>query len=330
METPHIVIAMPEPVRAELEFAGCLAELATLGRVTLWDATHMHLEEALQTATIVVTGWGTPTLAPLHNWAASHPLQLVVHSAGSIKHLIPEAALNAGLLVSHANVALAESVAEFTVGCMIMAMRNVFAAAQRYRTHQPVLPIHTQHELRGSTVGIIGASAIGRRVMELLRHHGVQLLLADPYADHALAQQYHATLVSLDTLLARSDVVSLHAPVTPSTIGMIGTREFGLMRDGAWFINTARGRLIDADALLAELQRGRINALLDVTEPTEPLPADSPFWALDNCILLPHMAAVTREARLRQRDITVAEIGRFVRGEPLQHQVTPTQWQTMA
>ena len=330
MGTPHIVIAVPAPVRAELEFADCLEALATVGRVTLWDETPTQLESALETATIVVTGWGTPTLAPLHNWAASHPLQLVVHSAGSIKHLIPEATLNAGLRVSHANVALAESVAEFTVGCMIMAQRNVFAAAQRYRTQQPLLPIHTQHELRGSTVGIIGASAIGRRVMELLRHHGVHLLLADPYADDALAQYYHATLVSLDTLLAQSDVVSLHAPVTSSTIGMIGPREFGLMRNGAWFINTARGRLIDADALLVELQQGRINALLDVTEPTEPLPADSPFWALDNCILLPHMAAVTREARLRQRDVTIAEIRRFVRGEPLQHQVTPTQWQTMA
>lgn len=330
MTTPHIVIAMPAPVRAELEFADCLAELATLGRVTVWDESPAQLDAALVTATIVVTGWGTPTLAPLTGWGTHQPLQLIVHSAGSIKHLIPEATISAGLRVSHANVALAESVAEFTVGCMIMAQRNVFAAAQRYRTQQPLLPIHTQHELRGSTVGIIGASAIGRRVMELLRHHGVRLLLADPYANDALAQQYHARLVSLDTLLAQSDVVSLHAPVTPSTIGMIGAREFGLMRDGAWFINTARGRLIDADALLTELQHGRINALLDVTEPTEPLPADSPFWALPNCVILPHMAAVTREARLRQRDITVAEIRRFVRGEPLQHQVSPAQWQTMA
>lgn len=330
MTTPHIVIAMPASVRAELEFADCLTELATLGHVTLWDESPAQLDAALATATIVITGWGTPTLASLTNWAPHHPTQLVVHTAGTVKHLIPVTAIDAGLRVSHANVALAESVAEFTVGCMIMARRNVFAAAQRYRTQQPLLPIHTQHELRGSTVGIIGASAIGRRVMELLHHHGVQLLLADPYATTALAQQYHATLVSLDTLLAQSDVVSLHAPVTPSTVGMLGAREFGLIRDGAWFINTARGRLIDADALLTELQRGRINALLDVTDPNEPLPADSPFWALDNCIILPHMAAVTREARLRQRDISVAEIRRFVHGDPLQHQVTRSQWDTMA
>lgn len=330
MATPHIVVAMPAAVCAELEFAEALVELATLGQVTLWDETATQLAQILPTATIVVTGWGTPTLASLTDWATHHPTQLVVHTAGSVKHLIPVDALEAGLRVSHANMALAESVAEFTVGCMIMAQRNVFAAAQRYRTQQPLLPIHTQHELRGSTVGIIGASAIGRRVMELLRYHGVRLLLADPYADQALAQQYQATLVSLDTLLAHSDVVSLHAPVTPSTIGMMGAREFGLMRDGAWFINTARGRLIDADALLSELQHGRINALLDVTEPSEPLPADSPFWALPNCVILPHMAAVTREARLRQRDMSVAEIRRFVRGEPLHHQVTRSQWDTMA
>jgi phosphoglycerate dehydrogenase-like enzyme len=111
---------------------------------------------------------------------------------------------------------------------------------------------------------------------------------------------------------------------------MLGAREFALMRDGAWFINTARAQLIDSDALLAQLRTGRINALLDVTEPYEPLPADSPFWALPNCVILPHMAAVTREARLRQRDIMVAEIQRFVQGEALQHQVNRAHWETMA
>ena len=331
MSAHHICIAIPESVCHELEIAACLPELHALARVTIWDGTAAHLTTLRASATILVTGWGTPTLSDLSAWSPQQsPLRLVVHTAGTVKHLLPVEALTAGLLVSHANVALADSVAEFTIGTMIMAQRQVFAAAQRYRDQQPLLPIHTQHELRGSTVGIIGASAIGRRVMELLRQFGVRILLTDPFATPAVAAQYQATLVPLDTVLAQSDVVSLHAPVTPDTIGMLGAREFALMRDGAWFINTARGRLIDAEALLAELQSGRIQALLDVTDPDEPLPADSPFWALPNCVILPHMAAVTREARLRQRDIMVAEIRRFVQGDALQHQVNQAHWQTMA
>lgn len=328
---PHIGIVIPQAVAQELELAECLPELATLGTVSIWDETPTHLAEILATATVLVTGWGTPRLDHLEAWSAQQSsVRLITHTAGTVKHLIPVSAISAGLQVSHANAALADSVAEFTVGAMIMAQRQVFATAQRYRAQQPLLPIHTQHELRGSTVGIIGASAIGRRVMQLLAVFGVQVLLSDPYATPELAAQYQATLVPLTTLLAQSDVVSLHAPVTASTIGMLGAREFALIKDGAWFINTARAQLIDSDALLAQLQTGRINALLDVTEPYEPLPADSPFWQLPNCVILPHMAAVTREARLYQRDIMVAEIRRFVHGDALQHLVAHTQWDTMA
>jgi phosphoglycerate dehydrogenase-like enzyme len=102
------------------------------------------------------------------------------------------------------------------------------------------------------------------------------------------------------------------------------------MQDGALFINTARGRLIDHAALLRELQSGRISALLDVTDPTEPLPAGSPFYELENCVVLPHMAAVTVEARRRQARYTVDEIERFLTGQPLRFRVARERWETMA
>jgi phosphoglycerate dehydrogenase-like enzyme len=132
---------------------------------------------------------------------------------------------------------------------------------------------------------------------------GVQILLADPYATPEVANAHGATLTDLDTLLRHSDIVSLHAPVTEQTIGMLGAAQFAAVQDGALFVNTARARLIDSDALLSELQSGRISALIDVTEPHEPLPTDSPFFQLENCVVLPHMAAVTRDARLRQSQI---------------------------
>jgi len=280
---------------------------------------------------VLFTGWGTPALGDLAEW---HPgqfaVRLIGHTAGTVKHLLPAAAIERGLLVTHANDSLAEAVAEFTLGAIVMARRHAFAAAARVRDGREALPLALQHEVRGSTIGIIGASAIGRRVMKLLAPLDVTLLLYDPYCPADVAAEHGASLVGLHDLLRGSQIVSLHAPVTPETIGMLGAAEFAAMQDGALFVNTARGRLIDHDALLAELQSGRLAALLDVTDPNEPLPHDSPFFALENCTVLPHMAAVTVEARLRQSQMTIDETLSFLAGEPLRFQVTRARWDTMA
>jgi phosphoglycerate dehydrogenase-like enzyme len=280
---------------------------------------------------VLITGWGTPALEPLECWSAeAFAVRLVAHTAGTVKQLVPVAALERGLLVTHANDSLAEAVAEFTLGAILMARRGAFVAAARLRAGQAALPVAAQHEVRGSTVGVIGAGAIGRRVLRLLAPLGATLLLYDPYCSPAVASEHVATLVGLRELLERSDTVTLHAPVTPETIGMLGAAEFAAMRDGALFVNTARGRLVDHEALLAELCSGRISALLDVTDPTEPLPRDSPFFALENCVILPHMAGASAQARLRQGQMTVDEALRYFAGEPLRYQVTRERWDTMA
>jgi phosphoglycerate dehydrogenase-like enzyme len=335
MPTPVAYLALAPELMAELELERQLAPVAELAVIERWhgpgNPTSVALAAALAQATVLVTGWGTPRLEVLEGWrTAAWPLRLVVHTAGTVKQLVPRVALERGLVVSHANDALAEAVAEFTIGAIIMARRGAFDAADRLRRGEWHAPAATAHEVGGCTVGVIGASAIGRRVLALLPALGAYRLLADPYCRVEEAAALGAELVSLQELLRRSDVVSLHAPVTPETLGMLGAREFALMQDGALFVNTARGRLIDAEALLAELQRGRISALLDVTDPTEPLPPDSPLLGLPNCTVLPHIAAVTHETRLRQGQITVAEMLRFLRGEALQHQVTPERWDTMA
>jgi phosphoglycerate dehydrogenase-like enzyme len=162
------------------------------------------------------------------------------------------------------------------------------------------------------------------------QHGAPRTSLEQPYCTPAVAAQHGATLVDLPELLRESDTVTLHAPVTPETIGMLGAPEFAAMQDGALFVNTARGRLIDHDALLAELQSGRIAALLDVTDPTEPLPRDSPFFALENCTLLPHVAGISAQARQRQGQMMLDETLRFLAGEPLRYQVTRARWDTMA
>jgi phosphoglycerate dehydrogenase-like enzyme len=336
MDAPLVYVAISPALVQELGLDQELRRLGERAQVELWPGpghtAPEALEAALRRAQVLITGWSTPSLVgALAGWSPERsPLRLLAHSAGTVKHLLPPAALERGLLVTHANDSLADAVAEFTLGAIIVAWRNAFAAAERYRAGTGGVAISTMREIRGSTIGIIGASAIGRRLLRLLAPLGARLLLADPFATPAMAAEHGATLVGLGELLRASDIVSLHAPVTPATLGMLGAAEFAAMKQGALFVNTARGRLIDADALLRELQLGRISALLDVTDPTEPLPPGSPFFALENCVLLPHLAGASLEARQRQGRITVDEVLRFIAGEPLQHQVTRERWETMA
>lgn len=332
---PLIYVALGPERMQELAFDAQLARLEPHASVERWagpgNPSPEALDDALRRATVLITGWGTPTLGALEAWAPDvSPLRLVAHSAGTVKHLLPVAAIKRGLLVTHANESLAEAVAEFTIGAILMARRRAFTSAARLRAGQRYESASRFRELRGSTVGVIGASAIGRRVLRLLEPFGVRALVADPYCTPELAASLGAELVPLQDLMERSDVVSLHAPVTSETVGMLGSSEFAAMKDGALFVNTARGRLIDHDALLAELQTGRIDALLDVTDPTEPLPLDSPFFQLENCVVLPHIAGVSQEARLRQSAYTVDEVLRFLQGQPLQFPVTRARWDTMA
>ncbi len=332
---PLIYIALDPQLFAEIQFDEVLPELQAQARVECWpgpgNPPHAAVLAALQRAEVLVTGWGTPPLPELADWSSAHsPLRLVAHTAGSIKSLFPRQALQNGLWVTHSNESLAEAVAEFSLAAILAMRRQMFLGMRRYAAHQPTPAYPQSHELPGSTVGIIGASAIGRRVMELLRPWRVRLLVFDPYCPAETLQAHAAEAVSLLELCRRSDIVSLHAPVTPETLGMLGAEHFAAMRDGALFVNTARGKLVDAAALLRELQTGRISALLDVTDPNEPLPPDSAFFGLENCVVLPHIAGHSAEARFRQGRYAAADILNYLAGRPLRFRVAPERWDTMA
>lgn len=172
----------------------------------------------------------------------------------------------------------------------------------------------------GKTAGIIGASRIGLKTIELLQHFDIEVLLYDPYATPEQAEALGVELVGLDELMARSDVASLHAPSLPSTRHMIDARRLALLRDGATFINTARAAIVDQEALIRELRSGRIRAAIDVTEP-EVLPEDSPLYDLPNVLLTPHIAGSVGAERERLGTLIVNEVERFVRGERLKHAV---------
>jgi phosphoglycerate dehydrogenase-like enzyme len=259
--------------------------------------TSDELAERIGDVDAVLTGWGAPPFTEAI-WERANRLRLIVHMAGSVKFLFPDDTVQRFCIPRQITVvscaqALAVNVAEMTIALMVLAARRLFDHIAAYRAkglwRDPSLPTNFP-TINGSTVGIIGASRVGREVLRLLRtFRDVRLLLHDPFVTAEQANELGATLTDLASLFAESDFVSLHAPLTPATVGMIGEHHFRLMKDGTIFINTARGKLVDTDALVRVLQTRPIFAVLDVTDP-EPLPPDHPLRFLPNCYITPHIA----------------------------------------
>ncbi|BCJ32717.1 glycerate dehydrogenase [Actinocatenispora thailandica] len=278
---------------------------------------------ALAAAQVLLTGWDSPRLDATV-LAAAPKLRLVVHAAGSVKQLTTPELFAAGVAVSSAVAVNARPVAEFTVASIVLAARRVFRYAADYRAgvSRHGYPVGEDSGLYGLTVGVVGASQIGRLVLRMLAGYGVDLLVYDPFLTPSQAEELGATAVDLDTLCGRSDVVTVHAPELPETYRMIDERRLGLLRDGAVLVNTARGALVDTDALAAHCATGRIDAVLDVTDP-EPLPVGHPLLDLPNVLVTPHLAGTRGRELRRFGEFVVAEVRRWLGGETLLGRVDP-------
>jgi phosphoglycerate dehydrogenase-like enzyme len=182
--------------------------------------------------------------------------------------------------------------------------------------------------LRHKTVGLIGASHVGRHLIRLLQPFEVNLLLYDPFVTAEQAAELGAKKVELDSLLRQADIVTLHAPAKPDTYHLLNAARLALLKDETLLINTARGVLIDETALIAELRRGRLFAFLDVTDP-EPPALDSPLRQLENVVLVPHLAGCIEDCS-HMGEMAVEEIRRFFAGQPPLYQITPEMFTRIA
>lgn len=206
-----------------------------------------------------------------------------------------DAASRLGIAVLITRGANDESVADHTLALILAGLRRLVELDRRTRTGA-WRPTEVGHELFGSTVGIVGLGAIGRAVAKRLAGVDCRLLAAEPAPDEAFCRRHDVAVMPLDLLLPRVDVLTIHVPLTPQTRGLVGARELGLLAPHALVVNTARGGIIDEDALVVALAEGRIaGAALDVFE-REPLGADDPLAGLPNVTLSPHHAAFTAEA----------------------------------
>lgn len=333
---PKLAFAMAANRTRHVFDAQALGRLAACCEVVqeapLEEFTSDRARAALAQIDILVTGWGCPTVSAEVVRAAPR-LKLIAHAAGTVKFLVDPAVYEAGIRVTHAADANAVPVAEYTLAAIILANKRIFELRDRYRLDPTRRTSHAlMNEPIGNyrkVIGLVGASRIGRKVAKLLEAFDFTVLLSDPFVrpgDPILAT---CELVELDTLMARSDVVSIHAPQLPSTLAMIGARQLKLMKDGAAFINTARGALVDEAALIAELQTGRIQAVIDVTDPEIP-ETGSPFFSLPNVFLTPHVAGAVGAERGRLGQMAVEEIERFVAGAKLEFEIEPALLERLA
>lgn len=310
MDPATAALVLPEDVRARL---------STL--VRLDPAPHgTDLTAALADAEILVSGWGCPRLTA-EVLAGAPRLRAVMHAAGTVKPLVSEALWERGIVVSSAADANAGPVASCTVALITLAARRTLTTAARYADGWP--DFTDRRGADGLTVGIVGASRIGRRVIaELARSDaGFEILLSDPYVTDDEARGLGVERVELADLCRRSVVVSVHAPLLPQTTGLLDAQMLALIPDGGALVNTARGAIVDTDALTAECASGRLEAYLDVTSP-EPLPPGHPLLTLPNVLVTPHTAGAQGSEVRRLGQYAVAEVARWVAGEPLLGEVT--------
>jgi phosphoglycerate dehydrogenase-like enzyme len=243
-----------------------------------------------------------------------------------------EAATFRGIPVLNAPGRNARAVADLTVALMLMGLRRIPQAMDVLRQEdgpQGMVKMAVAffdmkgHELWGKTVGLVGLGAVGQEVAQRLRGFDVTLMVHDPYVPSEVVERFGAEHVDLRTLLRAADVVTLHAPVTEETRGMLGREEFGLMKPTAYFVNTARSELTDEEALYETLKEGGIaGAALDVFA-EEPPPADHPLLQLSNVIATPHIGGNTQEIPAHQSRIVVSDLERLFQGERPLHIVNP-------
>ena len=333
-DKPIVAVLIPIEMRRRIltpEAEQRLSQFASVVSPIRPKVTTEDLSYILNNAEACLTGWGTPPLSD--EILTAHPrLGLVAHTAGSIRRLVSISAMARGIRVSHAATVIADAVAEQVILGALLCLRPLHKIDQEMKLGGDWMNLRDRYpgRLLGSqTIGIIGAGYVGRVVIRLFKAFGCRVLVSDPFLSRDQAETLGVELVDLSALIGTVDILSLHAPVLPETRGMIGAEQIRSLRDGAIFINAARSALVDEQALLRELKTGRITGILDVFD-QEPLPPDSPFRELPNLILSPHSAGHTIDTHQRQGDAMVDEIQRFFNREPLQHEVTPEMFATMA
>jgi D-3-phosphoglycerate dehydrogenase len=253
---------------------------------------------------------------------SSTSLQIVGAARGGTENVDVEAAENNNVTILHAPGRNRDAVADYAVALLLSYIRKIpfnHVELSNGKWDQVFNPDQLPPDLPTSTIGIVGFGHIGRGVAQRLSGFGPEILVHDPYVGDEEIRDLGLEPLPLTNLLSRTNAVSLHVRLSKETAELIGSREFEIMKSSAFLVNTARGGLVDENALINAIQDGKIaGAALDVFQ-QEPLPDDHPLLALETVILTPHVAGSTRDAVLGGPRILASELESKFKGREFNH-----------
>jgi D-3-phosphoglycerate dehydrogenase / 2-oxoglutarate reductase len=258
---------------------------------------------------------------------ASPNLKLICCARGGPVNVDINAAYKRKITVVSSPGRNAEAVADYVLGVIIILARNLSRAnlflREKRKFDRSVYGSFFGHELGGKTLGLIGYGNVGSRVAKRALAFGMLVQVYDPFVPKSKIETSGITTTDLDALIKTSDFVSLHARESPENTNMFSKAQFALMKNDAYFINSARGSLVDEDALLQALNSKKIaGAALDVLK-NEPVSPDNPLISMDSVFLTPHIAGASREVPLRGAGIIEKQIEKYIAGAPLDTVIRP-------
>jgi len=246
---------------------------------------------------------------------AASRLKVVSRHGIGVDSVDLRAATENGIVVANTPRVNTTAVAEHTIALMLAMLRRIPGADLSLKSKRWEGLKFVGEELAGKRLGIIGLGAIGKEVAKKAKAFGIDIVYTKRHRDTNLEKELGLSFAPLETLLSESDMISIHVPLTPDTKGLIGRKEIALMKKGAYIINTARGGIVDSDALAEALRSGRIaGAAVDVFD-TEPPDFSSPLFNVEKITMTPHIGAYTVEAIRRMDCIAAENIAKVLRGE---------------
>lgn len=307
-----------------------LEKIKALGEVSINQTRGNDVDNAaalIADADFAITSWGSPAMTRQLLDKAPN-LKLIVHAAGSVKSIVTDEMYDRGVRIVSAAQVLSTGVSETALGLTIASVKNFFAL--NAETHAGGWSHDGITEMYDITIGIVGFGLAGRHYAELLQNFAVDVIAYDPGVSAEDMAKVGVRKAALEEVFAQSDVISLHAPELPSTRHIVNRDSLAAMKNGAILINTARGSLVDEEALVEALTNGKLKcACLDVTDPEPPV-ADSPLRKLPNCILTPHLAGQAANGLRKLGDHCYQQIVNYIEGKPLSGEIRQESLSTIA
>lgn len=315
-----ILVAMPSGVTKDTFFPKeVIAKLEALGQVEHnllgRQYTAEEFRDALEEKDICISGWGTPALTGFVLEKADR-LKALLHTGGSVANVVSNELYEKGVRVLSGNKLYAESVAEGVVSYMLCSLRELIFYNNEVKSGGWRDGNFKNEGLLDQTVGLIGFGAVTRSLIKLLKPFRCNIKVFSNSASKEQLAEYGATKAEIKEIFSGCKLISIHSPYRKDTHHMINKELLGLIAPGSILINTARGGVIDEEALIEALETGTFKAVLDVYE-QEPLPEDSRLRTLDNVITIPHMAGPTVDRRAKVTEALIEAIEKLATGEEL-------------